>query len=647
MKKARSRSASKNSIRRHWNHVSRLEQLEGREMLNATTELVSLRLAATDLHGNPITQIEQGEKFLIKAYIDDRRDEPEVDVTPVPGSISSDAVGFFSAYFNVTFDSAGFDFDPTYGQGGVMYGPSINPVYLTPPTPNVEFDGYIERLGVENLNIGVPGEIEILSFRMIAQTPNVYDMAEAFIPHFHFDVADIFEDPNELEEDWEPIYVDGVPQLERLTGSEFTAATEDDHFALYQYATKPLTDDSEVYFEGIDLEVISSTDADYELRFVTTQTTTIGGEVNSLPSSVVTIDEWNHFYVEIYAQAPAGNAIQAGFVELNYNPDDFKFIRAIGRSQDPTSLRYSITSTDVDEQNGTIRVGFSTLSTNLGDDRYALIGRIQMRSDMELPVDYTSGELTFTPSSQITLTDTNATIINTTTSVSAIIDGSATASHSFEVWPVIYDVGANGEDRKVGIPDFSGFIGQFGKFVNNDPLIRKFDFNNSGRVDLDDFSLFIQNFGESDASPTTRTYLPGYPGDLGGAPLMASRFVLEGEAVDVRTVPQTTTSTTTPTTDIPEDDTASISSQSIGTTLPLTQTLPTDNSSDDESQDNAIASPVAENTDVVISTLDDQTDLIVMSSEESESPLTSDEDDPEFAEHADEVLAIWEDENAL
>ncbi|QDU75014.1 hypothetical protein Pan97_20340 [Bremerella volcania] len=623
-------------------------------MLNATTELLSLRLAATDLHGNPITQIEQGEQFLIKAYVDDRRDEPEVDVTPVPGSVSAEAKGFFTAYFNVTYDAAGFDFDPTYGTGGIMFGPSIISVY-DPVAPNVQYDGYIERLGVQNVfTTPITGEIEVLSFRMTAQTPNVYDMAEAFIPHFHFDQVDLFENPNQTPQDWQPIYVDGVPQLERLAGSETAVGSDfynavigaDEYFSIHQFGGQSLVSDGQVYFEGVDLEVIASPDADYQLRFVTTQTGTSGGEVNALPSNVDVIDEWNHFYVEVYAKAPAGNAVQAGFVELNYDTNDFSFVRAIGRTEDPTNVRYSITSSDVDEQNGTIRIGFSSLSTNLGDDRYALVGRIQMKSDMELPVDYTNGELTFTPSSDITLVDTNATVINTTTSVAAVINGSATASHNFEVWPVIYDVGTNGEDRKIGINDFAGFIGQYGKLVNDNPNLRKYDFNNNGKVDLADFSLFIQNYGKSDQTASTRVYPAGYPGDLGGAPLMGSSFVLEGESVAARSTPQTTTTTTSPST-VTEEKPSDISGQSLSTTLPLTQTAPTGSSSESESEDNQVVSPVEETTDAVISTLDDQTDLIVMASQDSQSSSASEEDDAVFAEHADEVLAIWEDESTL
>ena len=611
-------------------------------MLNATNEILSLRLAATDLHGNPITQIEQGESFLIKAYIDDRRDEPEVVIPQdAPLEVSDEAVGFFTAYFNVTFDSVGFEFDPTYGNGGVKYGPAISLIdpEEPPAPPSTDIDGYIERLGVSNLQVGGPDEIEALSFRMIAQAPGTYSGLEAFLPHFHFDQVPSYG----------PSYVNGVPQLQRLTGFDFYQAVDlnDEYFSLQQYYGDPITSDDDVYFEGINLEVIASPSADYEIRFVTTPTTTSGGEVNELPTNVVVIDEWNHFFVEVYAKAPAGNAVQAGFVELNYNTDDFSFVRAVGRTEDPTNLRYSVTSTVVDEENGTVRVGFSSLATNLGDDRYALIGRIQMKSDIELPTDYTNGELTSTDSSEITLVDTNATVYNTNTMVSAVIDGSATGTHSFEVWPVIYDVANGAEDRKVGLDDFAGFIGQYGKLVNDDPIIRKFDFDNSGRVDLEDFSYFIANYGQSDQAPTFRTYLPGYPGDLSGPALMGSSFSLEGEPVNLRTTSQSSTTTAAPTVLPIEGEPSSVSGPSLITTLPLSLEVPTEVASDGDNQEDQVVSPVEETTDVVLSTLDDQTDLIVMSSQDSESSFATEEDEPAFAESADEVLAIWEDENAL
>ncbi len=652
MKKANSRSAQRNSVRRQWNHVARLEQLEGREMLNATNELLSLRLAATDLHGNAITQITQGESFLIKAYIDDRRGEPGVVVEEEGGGlfvVDSDPFGFYTAAFNITFDSAGFEFDPTYGVNGIKFGPNINAIDTIPNAPQTEFDGYVGMISVQNQTQGFTGEIEALSMRMIAQAPGVYDVEEGFNPHFHFDVIDRQYDPNAPNGEGAPIYTNGVPQLERLTGQDFNNATigQDEYFSLHRLGQYILTDDEDVYFEGVDLEVIAaSTPADYQLRYVTNPTLTSGGEVNTLPSNVDTIDEWNYFYVEVYAKAPAGSSVQAGVVELSYNPDDFSFVKAFGRVEDPSSLRYSVTLTDVDAENGTVRIGYSSLSTDLGDDRYALIGRIQLRSEMELTVDYTDGELTYTESSDISLTESNATVYDQTTFESSVIVGSTTPGYHFEVWPVIYDVANAGEDRRVGLSDFGSFVEQFGKFVNGNPLIRKFDFNNSGKVDLADYGLFVQNFGQSASAQSSRVYPAGYPGDLGGVPLMGNSFLLEGEPVDTRSTQPTSTTATTPEVAPKQFDSGPLSSESFSTTLPLMASASSYVSTNDTSDETPANDP-EESTDAAIASFDEQADLIVLTASQSEETEEDSTEGPTFADHADEVLALWKEDEQL
>lgn len=650
MKKARSRTARRNSIDRNWKHQVGFEALEVREMLDASGELISLRLEATDLHGNPIQQIVQGESFLVTAYIEDRRGDAGVTVNvDAANDILANPYGFFTAYFNVTYDSVGFDFDDSYG---IQIGPAINPVAVSNPATDV--DGYIERLGIQNIDISgnlYPSEVELLSFRMIAQQPGTYNMEEGINPHFHFDVLDYIENPNQLPEDWEINYVDGVPQLERLTGDDFIAATEDadEYFSLYHFGQQRLTASDQVYFEGVGLQVIAAQAADYQVRYVVDPTLTSGGEVSSLPQNLDEIDEWGYFYVEVYAKAPAGNAVSSGVVTVSYDPDDFAFVKAVGRTQDPSNLRYSVTFTEVDDDNGTVTVGFNSLSTNLGDDQYALIGRIQLRSEIELPVDYTNGELQSTPSSVISLSHTNATIVNSSTSIAAVINGTTPTGSSFDIWPVIYDV-ANGEDRAVGLADFSEFVSAFGKTVNGDPATRKFDFDHNGVVGLSDFSLFVQNFGQSAFVDSTRVYPNGYPGDLSGpAPLMGSSFLLEGEPIDTRTsntisqpTPITETSPVTATTSTSTDSVRGnllslpgVSSNVSGSSMQLPE-------EDEAPAADPVSSPVAFDAN-----LDSQSDLIAMTSEQWDGSLSSEEDDDRFAASADEVLALWEDENQI
>ncbi|PQO40869.1 hypothetical protein [Blastopirellula marina] len=649
MKKTRSRTAYRNSIARNWKHQVGFEALEVREMLDASGELISLRLEATDLNGNPIQQVAQGESFLVTAYIEDRRGEPGVTVNvDTENDILANPFGFFTAYFNVTYDSVGFDFDESYG---VHIGPTISPVVVS--TPGTDIDGYIERLGVQNIDLSGhlhSAEVELLSFRMIAQQPGTYNMAEGINPHFHFDVVDYIENPNQLPEDWAVNYVDGVPQLDRLTGQDFIAATEDadEYFSLYHYGQQRLTASDQVYFEGVGLQVIAAgQDADYEMRYVVSPTSTTGGEVATLPENLEYIDEWNYFYVEIYAKAPSGYAVTNSVVTVSYNPDDFEFVQAIGRTQDSTNLRYSVSFTDVDDENGLATIGFSTLSSDLGDDQYALIGRVQLRSLMELAVDYTNGELQATSSSVISLSDTNATVTHTSTGASAVVNGTTPTGSSFDVWPVIYDV-ANGEDRTVGLADFSDFVGAFGKTVNGDPSIRKLDFDHNGSVGLSDFALFVRNFGKSDATNSTRVYPEGYPGDLSGsAALMGSSFLLEGEPIDSRSSmsqPIPIVETSAPAT------TSSSSTDTIASSLlslPATTPSSPESSTQVPDEDEADTSVPTSSPDSYVSNLEDQSDLLALTSNQWDDSLASDEEETDFAASADEVLALWDEENEL
>ena len=644
--------AKRNSIGRNWKHRPGLETLEAREMLDASGELISVRLAVTDVHGNSISQISQGEAFLVKAYIEDRRGEPGVVVdVPEPDpqnpnntpDISDDPYGFFTAYFNVTYDAVGFDFDESFG---IQIGPTINPVSVSNPDTSV--DGYIERLGIQNIDISGqlhPNEVELLSFRMIAQQPGNYDLAEGFMPHFHFDVVDYIEDANELPENWDINYVDGVPQLERLTGSDFMDATigADEYFSLYHFDTEPLTQDSQVYFEGVGLQVLAASTTDYQVRYVDEPTTTSGGEVNSLPSNLEYFDEWSYFYVEVYGQAPNGNSLNAGVVTINYDPDDFEFVQAVGRTEDPTSLRYSITFTEVDNENGAVTVGYNTLSTDLGDDRYALLGRIQLRSKIEMPVDYTNGELQPTTSSAVMLGDASATIYNDISDSRSVVGGTTSAGTNFEVWPVIYDV-ANGEDRQVGLADFSDFVAVFGKSVNNDPEIRKLDFDNNGTIGLSDFSLFVQNFGQSNFYDSKRIYPAGYPGDLSSAALMGSSFLLEGEPV---ATPSTSRQEASVVAAGPPQPVSSNKVSESLLSLPATGTNSSTPSTPSSTEEESATASSEETIDAFVSQWNDQSDLIALTTGVGPEETSSDDENTDFVSNTDEILAIWEDEEQL
>lgn len=67
------------------------------------------------------------------------------------------------------------------------------------------------------------------------------------------------------------------------------------------------------------------------------------------------------------------------------------------------------------------------------------------------------------------------------------------AGNDAVVIPVVYDAD---DDGRVDLKDFSGFVQNFGKSVGeNAPEAYRYDYNRNGKVDLADFSYFVQHFG--------------------------------------------------------------------------------------------------------------------------------------------------------
>jgi hypothetical protein len=81
-----SRSAQRRSARALHQRSLRLESLESRLALST---LMEVKVEATDLAGNPITSVEVGDQFLMRATVQDLRPGP---------------TGVFAAYADVTYD---------------------------------------------------------------------------------------------------------------------------------------------------------------------------------------------------------------------------------------------------------------------------------------------------------------------------------------------------------------------------------------------------------------------------------------------------------------------------------------------------------------------------------------------------------------
>lgn len=644
---------------RRWSRLARLEHLEARQLLAgdlATTELVSIRLEVTDLSGVPISQVETGESFLVKAYLQDRRGQPGVTV-PAGTGYSNEPQGFHSAFISITYDKDGFDFDPTYD---IIAGPEVDPLY-DDFTPQVDDDGFIGRLGVHDVASGFlqPQEIELFSFRMIAEQPGIYNAAEAFQPHFHFDVLARNYDPNNPEhiysepETWDIDYVNGVPQLERLTGyyegGDLWEAIDgnDEYISIASFGGELLMEDDQLFFQGVDLEVLpaSTPNAEFDIRFVKNATTPTNGEVTNLPSNLTYIDEWETFYVEIYAKVPEGSTdtgLTSATVQLDFTPGDFEFVQAIGNTSGDPAIRYSVAYTDDQSESGSVTVSFTTLTENLGDDgRHALVGRILVRSLMEVANDTSGGYIYSVPSSEIALTQANATLVDRNADTHAIVEGNTPSGGvSFDVWPVMYDAD---EDRRVGLSDFSGFVSAFGLPADT-PKGRRFDFDKNGVVGLSDFNLFVQNFGQTGDSLEDRIYHNQFPSAYQSAALMGS-MSLEGEPVhSPAPVALHQAGPPMPLTDQSVSNELRFVPMTSSNGTPTAMANPAEQGSGDGI---SVDEPSADTLVSTETAWTDQSDLLWQTANSSGDVLTGDEASDEFSEYADEVLALWDNEDSL
>ncbi|MEL6110451.1 MAG: PKD domain-containing protein [Planctomycetota bacterium] len=132
------------------------------ELISATESdaIVQVRLQTSDFEGNPISQIDQGDSFLLQAFVEDVR---------------ADAQGVFAAYLDVNYDAPLLTVD-----GPISYGESYPNVQLG----ETSLDGLIDEAGaVDGLFPLGPGEFLLFSVPMTAD--------EIGMASFASDLADL------------------------------------------------------------------------------------------------------------------------------------------------------------------------------------------------------------------------------------------------------------------------------------------------------------------------------------------------------------------------------------------------------------------------------------------------------------------------
>jgi len=142
-------SGSQNSYDLVWDDVS------------ATVDLVEVRLETTDLAGNVITQVTEGESFLVRGFVEDLRPSP---------------LGVFAAYMDVTYPSNLASF-----MGPITYGPEYPNGSAGTGTA-----GLLDEIGAFDGDVNNPGGGEFLLFSV----PMTADAAG--LATFASDPADVF-----------------------------------------------------------------------------------------------------------------------------------------------------------------------------------------------------------------------------------------------------------------------------------------------------------------------------------------------------------------------------------------------------------------------------------------------------------------------
>ncbi|MDA1050594.1 MAG: FG-GAP-like repeat-containing protein [Planctomycetota bacterium] len=102
--------------------------------------LVRVRLATTDLLGNPIVSLELGQDFQLHGYVEDLR---------------PNAAGVFAAYMDIVYDSTHVEVD-----GPVTFGPTFN----NGQSADTDTPGLIDEIGAFDSSMTAPGAVEVLLF---------------------------------------------------------------------------------------------------------------------------------------------------------------------------------------------------------------------------------------------------------------------------------------------------------------------------------------------------------------------------------------------------------------------------------------------------------------------------------------------------
>ena len=220
------------------------------------------------------------------------------------------------------------------------------------------------------------------------------------------------------------------------------------------------------------------------------------GSVNSLPSNVDYIDEWNPVIVEIWVSVTNSteNGIAAALVDFSF---DAQYLIAdtieygFGFSENRTG--------NIDNEAGTIiGLGATTNETALGAESLVLLARIRLSAK---PVPLNADGHYIQPVADLDFHTTNSSI------TSALGDASVTegAAVNLTLVPALYDLNDNGS---IDFRDLLRFASVYNQSTTdpNPGYAWAADFNRSGTVDFRDLLLLASNYQKVQGTGTFFNY---------------------------------------------------------------------------------------------------------------------------------------------
>ena len=238
--------------------------------------------------------------------------------------------------------------------------------------------------------------------------------------------------------------------------------------------------------------------AEVDVHLAVVETPTATDTVSDLPASTAQVVEGHDFWVEAWVRSDPINPqpVEGGTVTLSY---DTRYADAL-EIEHGGVFTDSATGIIADASGQVLNLGGTTTRTDMGDDEYVLLGRVKMVG--VAPVDQV-GHAWGPYGLGLGAAEGN-------TAFSLVGSGEVPSDiqpvPSAEVLAVVYDVNDSG---RVDVADFSLFAPAFPLHTGDPepPYTTWADFNDSGRVDVADFSLFAPVFGKY-CDEITKAQLP-------------------------------------------------------------------------------------------------------------------------------------------